>query len=170
MSYFVGNDFDMRSELKKNKFYVRKTPTRKFHHVFSFSSTGDECRIIIFREAIPNKAMKNHVIMSADVPNEGKCRLMCFREPNCVSINVGPLEGGKHKCELDNATDENLFTFLLEDKPSYSYVAIEVTIYILITISFIMRIYFTYFPHSYAFHTFYFTFVYSPHAEYFSYP
>ena len=95
-------------------------------------ATSDECRSIIFKEPVPNKAMKNHVIRNAEVPNEGSCRVMCYMEANCVSINVGPLEGGKHKCELNNATDENQFTFFLENKPSYTYLAIQVTSYVLI--------------------------------------
>ena len=90
-------------------------------------ATGDECRSIIFKEPIPNKKMKNHVIRTTEVPNEGSCRVMCYMEANCVSINVGPSEGGKHKCELNNATDENQFTFFLENKPSYTYLAIQVT-------------------------------------------
>ena len=60
------------------------------------------------------------------MPNEGSCRVMCYMEPNCVSINVGPLEGGKHKCELNNATDENEFTIFLDEKPTFTYLAIEV--------------------------------------------
>jgi len=56
------------------------------------------------------------------VPSEGSCRLMCYMEPNCVSINIGPLEGGKHKCELNNATDENS----LVNRPAFTYLAIEV--------------------------------------------
>ena len=77
-------------------------------------------------------AMKNHVIRSDEVPTEGSCRVMCYMEPNCVSINVGPLKGGRHKCELNNATEENHLTFLLENKPGYTYLAIEVTFHILI--------------------------------------
>jgi len=46
-------------------------------------------------------------------------------EPNCVSINLGPLKGGKHKCELNNATDENQFASHLQDKPTFTYLAIE---------------------------------------------
>ena len=94
---------------------------------FSFVSlTGEECRNIIFKEPIQDKAMKNHVIRIAEVPNDGSCRMMCYMEPNCVSINVGPLQGGKHKCELNNASDENQFTFFLENTPTYTYLAIEV--------------------------------------------
>ena len=76
-------------------------------------------------------AMKNHVIRSEEVPNEGTCRVLCYMEPNCVSINVSPLERGKYKCELNNATDENQFTIFLENEPTYTYLAIEVTFYIL---------------------------------------
>ncbi|KAL9975397.1 hypothetical protein ACROYT_G012554 [Oculina patagonica] len=89
------------------------------------SCTGDECRDIIFKEPVPNKAMKGHVIRSVEVPNEGSCRVMCYTEPNCVSINLGPSEGGKQKCELNNATDENQLTLFLEDKPTYTYLAIK---------------------------------------------
>ena len=72
--------------------------------------------------------MKNHVIKSERVPNEGTCRVLCYMEPNCVSINLAPLEGETHKCELNNATGEDqLFTFLTNE-PSYTYLAIEVTV------------------------------------------
>ncbi|KAL9974218.1 hypothetical protein ACROYT_G011233 [Oculina patagonica] len=86
---------------------------------------GDECRNIEFKEPVANKAMKNRVIRSEEVPNEGTCRLLCYMESNCVSINLGPLEGGKHKCELNNATDENQITMILVDKPYFTYLAIE---------------------------------------------
>jgi len=48
-------------------------------------------------------------------------------EPNCVSINLGPLEGGKHKCDL-NAADENQFANSLVSKPTFTYLAIEVNV------------------------------------------
>ena len=89
----------------------------------------DECRNIVFKEPVANKAMKNHVIRSEEVPSEGSCRLKCYMEPNCVSINLGPLEGGKHKCELSNVSDENQFANSLVDKPAFTYLAIEVMSY-----------------------------------------
>ena len=97
----------------------------------------DEGRIIAFKEPVANKSMKSHVIRSAEVPSEGSCRLMCFMEPNCVSFNLGPLEDGKHKCELNNATDENQFPNSLVNKPAFTYLAIEVMSYkrLLITCS-----------------------------------
>ncbi|KAL9974205.1 hypothetical protein ACROYT_G011218 [Oculina patagonica] len=85
----------------------------------------DECRTIRFKEPVANMAMKNHVIRSEEVPNERTCRLLCYMELNCVSINLGPLEGKKHKCELNNATGENQFTIFLVDKPSFTYQTIK---------------------------------------------
>ncbi|XP_066020537.1 microfibril-associated glycoprotein 4-like [Pocillopora verrucosa] len=70
-------------------------------------------------------AMKNHAIKIAEVPNEGSCKTMCLMEPNCVSINVGPVVGGNQKCELNNATEENHAPFLLVNNLSYTYLAIE---------------------------------------------
>ena len=43
-----------------------------------------------------------------------------------MSINMGPLKGGKLKCELNNATNENQFASALKDKAAYTYMAIEV--------------------------------------------
>ena len=74
--------------------------------------------------------MKNHAIKSVEVLNEGNCRLMCYMEPNCVSINIGPVVGGNQKCELNNATKENHAPFLLVKNPGYVYLAIEVTVHI----------------------------------------
>ena len=51
---------------------------------------------------------------------------MCYMEPNCVSINLGPLEKGKHKCELNNATADNQFSSRLQNEPTFTYLAIEV--------------------------------------------
>ena len=90
------------------------------------SSEDDECRNIMFKEPVANKAIKNHVIRSSEVPSEESCRLMCYVEPNCVSINLGPLEGRKHKCELNSATDENQSASLLQNKPTFTYLGIEV--------------------------------------------
>lgn len=76
-------------------------------------------------------AMKNNVIKGVEVSNERSCRVMCYMEPNCVSINVGPVIRGNQKCELNNATEKNHSPFLLENKPGYTYLAIEVTFHIL---------------------------------------
>ena len=96
--------------------------------IFFASFTDDECRIIEFKEPIENKAMKDHVIRIVEVINEGNCRVMCYMEPNCVSINFGPSHGGKYRCELNNATDED-HIIVLDEKPTFTFLAIEVTFY-----------------------------------------
>ena len=51
--------------------------------------------------------LPGHVIRTEKVANEGSCRVRCFLEPNCVSINVGPADDQGHRtCELNNLTDE----------------------------------------------------------------
>ena len=93
--------------------------------ILLWSTTGDECRIILFEEPISNKVIKGHTIRSEEVPDEGSCRVMCYTEPNCVSINVRLAQGGRYKCELNNATvDEGKLTFL-QETDAY-YLAIEV--------------------------------------------
>ena len=110
--------------------FVRKTFAPIDHPVLLTinllnSFLDDECRDIIFKEPIGSKAMKNHVISRAEVPSEGSCRLMCYIEPNCVSINLGQMQH-KRKCELNNATAENQFASHLQNEPTFTYLAIEV--------------------------------------------
>jgi len=52
--------------------------------------------------------------------------MMRYMEANCVSINLGPLEEGKHKCELNNAVDEHQFANSLINKPAFDYLATEI--------------------------------------------
>ncbi|CAH3042479.1 unnamed protein product [Pocillopora meandrina] len=62
---------------------------------------------------------------SAEVFSEGSCRVMCYMEPNCVSIYIGLVEGGNQQCELNNATEKNQTPFLLVNKEGYTYLEIE---------------------------------------------
>ena len=58
-------------------------------------------RILMFNEPVDGKILPGHVIKTEKVANEGSCRVKCFIEPNCVSINVGRLdEHGVRICEL----------------------------------------------------------------------
>ena len=91
---------------------------------------AEEGRIIVFKEPVPSKVMTGHVITRESVPNEGSCRVKCYMEPNCVSINMGPLKEGKLECELNNATAENDFVFDLMNKDTHTYLAIEVSAFV----------------------------------------
>ena len=79
-----------------------------------------------FKESILGKVLLGHVIRNETVPNEGTCRIKCYLEPNCVSINFGPPENGKHKCVLNNATDESRGNHTLKKRAGYIHYAVEV--------------------------------------------
>ena len=83
-------------------------------------------RIINFKEPIPEKGMKGHVISSSRVQTEGSCRVNCYMEPNCVSINMGRLAGEALICELNYVTTSEYF--VLTTKSNHSYMEIEVKI------------------------------------------
>ena len=70
--------------------------------------------------------MTGHGIRREGVPSEGSCRVTCYMEPNCISINIGPLKGRKLECELNNATAENKSVFYFKTKYAITYLAIEV--------------------------------------------
>ena len=107
-----------------NHQYGKKTLTT-LHPIYSLMSfTDDECRIIEFKEPKENKVMKDHVIKRGVVDNPGSCQVLCYMDPNCVSINFGPSHGEKYKCELNNATDEDHLTVL----EAFTFLAIEVNI------------------------------------------
>lgn len=82
---------------------------------------------MIWKEPKFDKALLGHSLVPVvEVPNPSSCRVKCYLEPNCVSINVGPLVDGKHTCELNNADTKQSHTSL-KDKPGYTYEEIEVT-------------------------------------------
>ena len=83
-------------------------------------------RILIFKEPLSNKALEGHLIRTEKAVDEGSCRLKCYLEPNCVSVNVGPLDGGSHICELNNDTDESPSRRALVERQLYTYHAVEV--------------------------------------------
>ena len=86
--------------------------------------------------------MKDHVIRSAEVINEGSCRVMCYMEPTCVLMNFGPSHSGKYRCELNYATDEDHMT-VLEEKPTFTFLAIGVRILMPVLSVFVLAIVFS---------------------------
>ena len=89
-----------------------------------FTAFGD--RIITFKEPVPNKVLKGYVIGRERVPNEGSCRVSCYLNPDCVSINMGPLTEGELTCELNKATSGNEYSSHLENQKDHTYLEIEV--------------------------------------------
>jgi len=72
--------------------------------------------------------LQDHAIKTEKVANEGSCRVRCFLEPNCVSINVGPADDqGQRICELNDFTDESPSQTGLQQKTGHIHYSAEVT-------------------------------------------
>ena len=80
---------------------------------------------------MPNKVLKGYVIGRERVPNEGSCRVNCYLNPDCVSINMGPLTKGMLTCELNKATSGNECSSRLIYQEGHTYLEIEVTLRII---------------------------------------
>ncbi|XP_022801494.1 uncharacterized protein LOC111339165 [Stylophora pistillata] len=76
-------------------------------------------------EPIKDKVMIGHLIRLEEVPHQGSCNVLCYMEPNCVSINIGPSQGGNYICELNNASDESPGLSYPQSKEDYSHLSIE---------------------------------------------
>ena len=70
--------------------------------------------------------MVGHLIRLVEVPRQGSCNLLCYMEPDCVSINLGPSQGGNYICELNNASHESPGSPVLQSKQDYTHLSIEV--------------------------------------------
>ena len=95
----------------------------RFYEVFLLP---DYCRIIPFKKPIPDKVFVGNVIRTEKVSDEESCRLKCYLEPNCVSINVGPAEKDGHLCQISNATDDSVLRSSLTTKQRHIHLAIKV--------------------------------------------
>ena len=71
---------------------------------FSFLNS-DNCRVLAFPRyfLIADKCLESHtVLVVPHVPEIGLCKLLCYNEPNCVSVNY-EIQTQK-RCELNNST------------------------------------------------------------------
>ena len=98
-----------------------------FYHVLRFCIFGtvfsDDCRLLQFKPQTKSKALQNHVIRKFKVPDQSKCELSCYQEPNCVSYNYGP-EGGissTQSCELSDRSHLQVSSEEFVSKESYIY-------------------------------------------------
>ena len=82
--------------------------------------------MLMYKEPIHDKALPGHVIRTERVADEGSCRVKCYMEPNCVSINVGPAVQGRHMCELNDIANEIQSQSPLEERQGYIHYSVEV--------------------------------------------
>ena len=71
---------------------------------FSFFNSGN-CRVLAFPSyfLIADKCLEGHTILIVQhVPDMGLCELLCYNQPNCVSVNYEIQR--ERRCELNNST------------------------------------------------------------------
>ena len=89
--------------------------------------SADYERRIVFMEPISHKVLFGHLIRRELVSDEGQCRVNCYVEASCVSINVGPMNQVTKTCDLINdAIIDSSPGSTLEQKIGYLHLAVEV--------------------------------------------
>ena len=71
---------------------------------FSLFNSGN-CRVLAFPSyfLIADKCLEGHTILIVQhVPDMGLCELLCYNQPNCVSVNYEIQT--QRRCELNNST------------------------------------------------------------------
>ena len=71
---------------------------------FSFLNS-DNCRVLAFPSyfLIADKCLESHTFLIVQhVPDMGLCELLCYNQPNCVSVNYEIQT--QRRCELNNST------------------------------------------------------------------
>ena len=98
--------------------------------VYSFfpAISIDHEHSIVFMEPISDKVLLGHVIRREPVSDEGQCRVKCYMEPSCISINVGPMNLVTKTCDLNNATVDGSPGSTLKPKIGYLHLAVEVRV------------------------------------------
>ena len=82
-----------------------------YYHIYiRFDSLSECCQIKEFHTPITGKILRGHVIKTLFVAQEEMCRVHCYLDDICQSINISPRPGnGQWKCELNDVSDsENL--------------------------------------------------------------
>ena len=89
--------------------------------VSSFVCFLDNCRMIVFLEAMADATLQHHMIQTV-VPSasEHSCSILCYLHDDCVSYNYG-----QELCQLNNSTAAE-HPLDLKQKPNFIYRGIKV--------------------------------------------
>lgn len=68
----------------------------------NFLMLPDQCRTLHFTKPTIGKAFVGHVIRS-QVTKESSCKVNCYMDKGCASLNIGPLQDGKLICQLSDS-------------------------------------------------------------------
>ena len=117
---------EKKEEKEKNNMYSISVSAINFHWIFS-----GNCRNLAFPSffLFANKRLMNHNITTVRVPDMDVCELLCYHDPNCVSVNFKSTSSsdGKYKCELNNATHQGRDD-QFKDEKGYFYHGADVSI------------------------------------------
>lgn len=64
----------------------------------NFLMLPDQCRTLHFTTPTLGKAFVGHVTRSLKVTKESSCKVNCYMDESCASLNIGPLQDGKLIC------------------------------------------------------------------------
>ena len=84
--------------------FCRQKRSELLNAFFPFLNSGN-CRVLAFPSyfLIADKCLEGHTILIVQhVPDMDLCELLCYNEPNCVSVNY-EIQTQK-RCELNNST------------------------------------------------------------------
>ena len=128
------NLYFTKREFSTCEFVLRKDHVSCFDNLFHSLIIG-ECREMAFPAYFffADKRLVNHTIRSVQVRDMDVCELLCYHEPNCVSINFQNKanDAGKFQCELNNSTHQEHDGEFVK-ATGYFYHGAEVTITIII--------------------------------------
>lgn len=79
-----------------------------------------------YRKVLAGRIIKSFRILA---PGLETCQNKCFNEPDCVSYNLGPVEGNIRACELNDLDHEALPENIIS-KDGFEYCPIKVDIII----------------------------------------
>ncbi|RMX47457.1 hypothetical protein pdam_00002147 [Pocillopora damicornis] len=80
-------------------------------------TSNEGCVIKEFSAVIEGRALRGHVVKTLYVPGEETCKIHCFLDEVCQSINVSPNgASGRWKCELSDTDEKQNPQSLIEDE------------------------------------------------------
>ena len=117
---------EKRKMKKINNIYSLSVSAINFHWILS-----GNCRNLAFPSVFffANKRLLKHNIKAVKVSDMDVCELLCYQEPNCVSVNFNSTSNsdGKYICELNNATHQGR-DGQFQEKEGYFYHGADVSI------------------------------------------
>ena len=116
--------------------FLQYGPNKIFQiHILFFSDGGRELYFPAYY-FFAFKRLLNHTINTVNVTDLDQCEYRCYKDANCVSVNIKNKEpsSGTHECELNNSTHLEHDRHL-EDNKLYYYRGAEVSNHAIVNFS-----------------------------------